>query len=236
VTSVLTFAAGEEPQVVCLGAHCDDIEIGCGGTLAVLAQAWPKAHFHCWVFSGDEVRTRESRRCLELLLGANRFTLQVLGYRDGYFPAEWSGVKRSVDELSRAVKADLVFTHAASDLHQDHRTLAELTWNHFRRHTILEYEIVKYDGNPGPVSLFVPLSQEQLARKVDALMTAFESQTGKAWFTRSTFEAIARLRGVESAAASGYAEAFHARKLLLAPVAQPEHAVTGTSAARMKTT
>jgi LmbE family N-acetylglucosaminyl deacetylase len=236
VTSVLTFAAGEEPQVVCLGAHCDDIEIGCGGTLAVLAQTWPKAHFHCWVFSGDEMRTRESRRCLELLLGANRFTLQVLGYRDGYFPADWSGIKRSVDELSRAVKADLVFTHAASDLHQDHRTLAELTWNHFRRHTILEYEIVKYDGNPGPVSLFVPLSQEQLACKVDALMTAFQSQTGKAWFTPSTFEAIARLRGVESAAPSGYAEAFHARKLLLAPVAQPERAVTGAPSARMKTT
>jgi LmbE family N-acetylglucosaminyl deacetylase len=226
VTSVLALAARAAPQVVCLGAHCDDIEIGCGGTLALLAQAWPKAHFHCWVFSGDEVRTRESRRCLELMLGANRFTLQVFGYRDGYFPSDWADIKRSLSDLSRTVEAELVFTHAASDLHQDHRTLSELTWNHFRRHTILEYEIVKYDGNPGPVNLFVPLSGEQLARKVDALMTAFESQTSKAWFTRSTFDAIARLRGVESAAASGYAEAFHARKLLLGPVAQPEGAQT----------
>ena len=226
VTSVLTLAGGEAPQVVCIGAHCDDIEIGCGGTLAVLSQAWPKAHFHCLVFSGDEVRTRESRRCLELMLGANRFNLQVLGYRDGYFPSDWADIKRSVSDLSRAVEADLVFTHASSDLHQDHRTLSELTWNHFRRHTILEYEIVKYDGNPGPVNLFVPLSQDQLARKVDALMTAFESQTGKSWFTRSTFEAIARLRGVESAAVNGYAEAFHARKLLLTPVARPEREAT----------
>jgi LmbE family N-acetylglucosaminyl deacetylase len=214
---MLSFAAKPAPQVVCIGAHCDDIEIGCGGTLSVLAQAWPDAHFHCWVFSGSDTRSLESRRCLELLLGSNRFTLQVFGYRDGYFPADWSLIKRRLDELSQSVEADLVFTHDGSDLHQDHRTLAELTWNHFRKHTILEYEIVKYDGNPGRAGLFVPLSRVQLARKIDALMTAFESQASKAWFTRSTFEAVARLRGVESGAASGLAEAFHARKLLLNP-------------------
>ena len=125
-----------------------------------------------------------------------------------------------LDALSRSVEADLVFTHAGSDLHQDHRTLSELTWNHFRRHTILEYEIVKYDGNPGPANLFVPLSSAQVAGKLDALMTAFASQASKTWFTRSTFEAVARLRGVESGSPSGYAEAFHARKLLLNPELQ----------------
>lgn len=203
------------PAIVSLGAHCDDIEIGCGGTLRALARTWPDAHFHCWVFSGDARRSAESRECLHRLLGGERFTLQVAGFRDGFFPADWGAVKERLRDLSRSVDPELVFTHAAGDLHQDHRTLAELTWNHFRRHTVLEYEIVKYDGDVGRPNLYVPLSREDLAGKVDALMGAFASQLDKPWFTPSTFEAIARLRGVEANARSGYAEAFFARKAVV---------------------
>ena len=213
VTSVLTLAGGEAPQVVCIGAHCDDIEIGCGGTLAVLSQAWPKAHFHCLVFSGDEVRTRESRRCLELMLGANRFNLQVLGYRDGYFPSDWADIKRSVSDLSRAVEADLVFTHASSDLHQDHRTLSELTWNHFRRHTILEYEIVKYDGDLHTPNVYVEIDDALAARKVDLLYEHFPTQQSRTWFDREAFFGLMRLRGIECNAR--YAEGFHVHKALV---------------------
>jgi LmbE family N-acetylglucosaminyl deacetylase len=177
---MLTLKPRPSPKVVCIGAHCDDIEIGCGGTLAALAQAWPDAHFHCWVFSGNAVREQESRRCLALLLGPERFTLQVFGHRDGYFPAEWSQIKQ------------------------------------FRGPTILEYEIVKFDGDLGRTNFYVPLTNAQLTAKVDALMMAFASQAGRAWFTRSTFEAIARLRGVESNSANGLAEAFYARKSVVA--------------------
>jgi len=216
VIHVLTLKPRPSSQVVCIGAHCDDIEIGCGGTLAALAQAWPDAHFHCWVFSGDPAREQESRHCLTLLLGPGRFSLRVFSHRDGYFPAEWLLIKQCLHELSRTVDAELVFTHTATDLHQDHRVLAELTWNHFRAHTILEYEIVKFDGDLGRTNFYVPLTSALLTIKVNALMTAFASQAGKAWFTRSTFEAIARLRGVEAQSASGFAEAFHARKSVLA--------------------
>lgn len=206
---------GPRPVIACLGAHCDDIEIGCGGTLAALAAAHPGAHFHCWAFSGDEVRAAESRNCLEALLGPERFTLRVLEFRDGFFPADWTAIKQRVREFSQAVDPDLVFTHAGADGHQDHRALCELTWNHFRRHSILEYEIVKYDGDLGRPNVYMPLTATQMRLKVQALMNSFASQTTKAWFTASTFEAIARLRGVECIAPSGFAEAFHARKMVL---------------------
>lgn len=212
---MFNLALGSKPQIVCIGAHCDDIEIGCGGTLHALAQANASAHFHCWVFSGGEVRARESRACLGSLLGPRRFTLQVFAHRDGYFPHEWSTIKERMQTLSRSIEADLVLTHAGTDLHQDHRTLSELTWNHFREHTLLEYEIVKYDGDLGRPNMFFPLTEGQLTCKLNALTGAFVSQRGKPWFTRSTFEAVARLRGVECNAPSGFAEAFYAKKALL---------------------
>ena len=204
-------------EVVCIGAHCDDIEIGCGGALAALADARPDARFHCWVFSGSGVRAQESQACLSQLVGAHRLSLQVFDHRDGYFPAEWAQIKERLSGLSQSVKADIVFTHTRDDSHQDHRTLAELTWNHFRRHLVLEYEIVKYEGDLGRTNCFIPLSAAQLQRKLDALMAAFATQADKGWFTRSTFEAIARLRGVEANAASGFAEGFFARKVVLGP-------------------
>jgi LmbE family N-acetylglucosaminyl deacetylase len=211
----LSFAGRSAPQVVCLGAHCDDIEIGCGGTLARIAQTHRGAHFHCWVFSGDANRQAETRACLAQLLGPDRVSLHLFDHRDGYFPAHWAQIKQQLAELSLSVSPDLVFTHSRDDSHQDHRLLSELTWNHFRRHTVVEYEIVKYEGDLGHKNLYVALSGAQMALKLDALAAAFVSQHDKPWFTRSTFEAIARLRGIECHAPSGYAEAFSGKKMLL---------------------
>lgn len=211
------------PQVVCIGAHCDDIEIGCGGTLSALAEAYPAAHFHCWVFSGNDVRQRESDQCLRVLLGEGRYSLQVFGHRDGFFPTEWARIKETLSRLSQSFKADMVFTHTKDESHQDHRTLNELTWNHFRNHLVLEYEIVKYEGDLGRPNFYVPLSTAQHERKLQALMSAFPSQFSKPWFTRSTFEAITRLRGIESLAISGHAEAFFVRKAVCNQLAPPEH-------------
>jgi len=204
------------PGVVCIGAHSDDIEIGCGATLVELAEAWPQARFHCWVFSAAAGRAAETRACLSRLVGAQRFDLQLFDFRDGFFPADWQAIKETLRKLAGTVDPALVFTHGTADGHQDHRALAELTWNHFRRHPILEYEIVKYDGDLGQPNLYVPIASATLERKTAALLECFESQRTKPWFTRSTFEALARLRGVESNAASGYAEAFHARKVVTA--------------------
>lgn len=211
----LSFAGVSAPQVVCIGAHCDDIEIGCGGTLARIAQAHPGAHFHCWAFSGDAQRQTETRACLTQLLGADRVSLRLFEFPDGYFPAHWAQIKAQLAQLSASVLADLVFTHARDDSHQDHRLLSELTWNHFRRHTVLEYEIVKYEGDLGHTNLYVALTEAQMALKLDALAAAFVSQRDKPWFTRTTFEAIARLRGIECLASSGFAEAFVTRKMRL---------------------
>lgn len=203
------------PVALCLGAHCDDIEIGCGGTIATLADRFPSLQFRCMVFSGRGEREQETRKCLERLLGAGRFTLDVLDFRDGFFPAHWEDIKRCMRELSANVDPELVFTHTGDDSHQDHRIVAELTWNHFRRHPILEYEIIKYEGDLARTNCYVPLSDEVLQRKTGSLLQAFPSQANKPWFTRSTFEAIARIRGLECHAPSGYAEGFFARKLVL---------------------
>lgn len=205
---------GAAPSILCIGAHSDDIEIGCGGTLAWLSDAWPDARFHCWVFSAGAGRSEETRACLTRLVGPGRLDLQLFDFRDGYFPADWETIKDTMRIRAGGVDPVLVFTHSTDDRHQDHRTLAELTWNHFRRHPVLEYEIVKYEGDLGNPNLFVPISGAILERKTTALLDCFASQRSKPWFTRSTFEALARLRGIESNAESGYAEAFRARKVV----------------------
>lgn len=212
---MFSFRFQRSPVILAIGAHCDDIEIGCGATLAALAAAHPDAQVHCWLFSGDATRAAESRACIDRLLGAGRAAVQVFGFRDGFFPADWGAIKERFRDLSRTVDPELVFTHHGDDAHQDHRVMSELTGNHFRRHTVLEYEIVKYDGDLGRPNVFFPLTNVQLDAKIDALMHAFPTQAGKHWFTRSTFEGIARLRGIECNSPSGYAEAFHARKVCL---------------------
>jgi LmbE family N-acetylglucosaminyl deacetylase len=203
------------PQILCLGAHSDDIEIGCGGAILQLAQQYPKAVFHWVVFSVAGVRAQEAQRSAVLFAGSSLQGPLLKTFRDGFMPFDGASVKDVFEELKATVSPDLIFTHSRKDAHQDHRLLAELTWNTFRNHLILEYEIPKYDGDLGQPSVFVPLDRELCRRKVSNLMEVFASQRGKHWFDEETFLSLMRLRGMECNSASGYAEAFYCRKLVL---------------------
>lgn len=207
---------GSEPlTVLCLGAHSDDIEIGCGGTLLQLGQVNPKLRFHWLVFSAIGKRGEEARKAAELFTTGCDKEVLVQEYRDGFLPYSGGQVKDVFEELKDRVNPDLIFTHWQGDAHQDHRLICELTWNTFRDHLILEYEIPKYDGDIGRPSVFVPLEKPVYQRKMDNLFEAFESQRAKSWFERETFMGLMRLRGMESNAPSGYAEAFYARKMVI---------------------
>ena len=203
-------------QILCLGAHSDDIEIGCGGTLLQLQAVYPNAGFHWVVFGADEQRACEARRSVGLFLkpSAPRHTV-VHDFRDGFFPALWSEIKERFEALKTQVAPDLVFTHYRADRHQDHRVVSDLTWNTFRDHLILEYETPKYDGDLASPNCYVALDETLCRTKVEYMLSAFESQRGKPWFTADTFCGLMRLRGVEAAAPGGYAEAFYAHKWLL---------------------
>ena len=202
-------------EVLCLGAHPDDIEIGCGGTLLRLAAENPGLRVTWVVFSGEGERRNEALRGADLFLaGAGERTVHVERFRDSYFPYD-GGLKDRFHELAAGVSPDLIFTHRRDDAHQDHRAVADLTWCAFRDHLILEYEIPKYEGDLAPPNLFVPLDAATADRKVAGLFEAFPSQAARPWFTEETFRALLRLRGVESNAESGSAEAFHCRKLVL---------------------
>jgi LmbE family N-acetylglucosaminyl deacetylase len=203
-------------KILCLGAHSDDIEIGCGGTILRLAEQYPESVFHWVVFSASGIREAEAQRGAQLFAGANGLRGPLLkNFRDGFLPFVGAEVKEVFEELKHMVSPDLVFTHNRMDLHQDHRLLAELTGNTFRDHLILEYEIPKYDGDLGQPGTFVPLSVEQYEKKVRYIMDAFKSQHAKRWFTPEIFLSLMRLRGMECNAPSGYAEAFYCRKLVL---------------------
>lgn len=205
--------------VLCLGAHADDLEIGCAGTLFTLLAERPKVTVHWVVLCASGARAREATRSARRVLsGAMQAHIRVEGFRDAYLPWQGEEVKDVFEEL-KAAEPDLIFTHRRDDAHQDHRVVADLTWNTFRDHTILEYEIPKYDGDLTPPNVFVPLADEVRKKKVRLLMSAFPTQRTKRWFTESTFDGLMRLRGIECAAPSGYAEAFHARKLTLRPSA-----------------
>jgi len=208
--------SGRGLQVLCLGSHADDIEIGCGGTILRLAEQYPQSAFHWVVFSGSAVRQAEARRAAELFAGRSGLRgLTLKTFPDGFLPFVATEVKEFFEELKRSVSPDLIFTHNRKDAHQDHRTIGELTWNTFRDHLILEYEIPKYDGDLGQPELFVPLHVEVCERKVRFIMDAFKSQHSKRWFEENTFLSLMRLRGMECNASSGYAEAFYCRKLVL---------------------
>lgn len=207
--------ANARPTVLCLGAHCDDIEIGCGATLARWAREYPGARFVWAVFAGEPERAQESRAAAARLIGNAEIELRFFGFPDRYFPTQAEALKRTFDELKGSVSPDVIFTHQLDDRHQDHKLVAELTWNTFRSHLILEYEIPKYEGDLGRPNVFVPLEASELDAKVHCLMECFPSQRTRAWFTADTFRALARLRGIECGAPAGFAEAFHGRKLCL---------------------
>jgi len=208
---------GKSPlNVLCLGAHADDIEIGCGGTMLRLLSERPDVHVTWVVFSGNAERAREAQAGAALFLeGAAARRVIVKDFRDGYFPWQGPEIKDFMESLKREVEPDLVFTHFRDDRHQDHRTISELTWNTWRRHMILEYEIPKYDGDLGTPNCFVPLPAAICERKAALICEVFRSEAHKAWLTPDTFEALLRLRGVECAAPEKRAEAFHCRKITL---------------------
>lgn len=207
---------GELKQVLCLGAHSDDIEIGCGGTILQLLAAYPQLEVHWVVFSANPMRKAEALASASAFLqGAARQTVVVHGFRDGYFPSVRDAVKDEFEAIRRLVSPDLIFTHCRHDLHQDHRLLCELTYNTFRDHLVMEYEIPKWDGDLRTPNVYFPLSSANAQRKVSLLLQHFPSQAGRDWFTADTFEALMRIRGLEARAPEGKAEGFYARKLVL---------------------
>ncbi len=208
--------ASEALTILCLGAHSDDIEIGCGGTVLRLAEQYARGVFHWVVFSAIGARESEARSGATLFVGPSRLKGPLLKtFPDGFMPFSGAEVKAVFEELKQAISPDLIFTHNRKDAHQDHRLLAELTWNTFRDHLILEYEIPKYDGDLGRPGVFVPLSAAGCQKKIGYIMDAFKSQHSKRWFQQDTFLSLMRLRGMECNAPSGYAEAFYCRKLVL---------------------
>jgi LmbE family N-acetylglucosaminyl deacetylase len=203
-------------QVLCLGAHSDDIEIGCGGTILRLLAEHPHLDFYWVVLSSTPEREREARRSADLFLkGAQRRTIVVKRFRNSFFPYVGAKIKEYFEELKGEVSPDLILTPGRHDLHQDHRVVSDLTWNTFRDHLILEYEIPKYDGDLGSPNCFVHLDEPTCRKKVQNLLAGFPSQLDKPWFTEDTFMGLMRLRGVESNAPGRYAEAFYGRKLVL---------------------
>jgi LmbE family N-acetylglucosaminyl deacetylase len=207
---------GERLEVLCLGCHSDDIEIGCGGTILKLARQYPDAVFHWVVFSASGVRADEARCGARLFAGESRIgRLLLKDFRDGFLPFAGAEIKAVFEELKGQASPDLILTHNRHDAHQDHRLIAEMTWNTFRDHLILEYEIPKYDGDMGQPGVFVPLQPEEYENKVRHIMNTFQSQKGKHWFEAETFLGLMRLRGMECNAPGRYAEAFYCRKLVL---------------------
>jgi len=202
-------------RVLCVGAHSDDIEIGCGGTLLRLLSERPGSTVLWVVLSATPEREREARASAsEFLAAAGKSTVVVQSFRESYFPYVAAQVKDFFEEMKKMMVPDVVFCHRREDMHQDHRLIAELAWNTFRNHVILEYEIPKYEGDLGAPNVFVPLSAAVAERKIELLLKHFPSQAGRTWFRRETFGGVMALRAVECNAQEGYAEAFHARKLV----------------------
>jgi LmbE family N-acetylglucosaminyl deacetylase len=203
-------------KLVCLGAHADDIEIGCGGLILTLLERHQNVEVDWIVFSSTSKRSREARQSAELFLqGARRRRVVLKRFRDSFFPHEGDRIKKVFETLKKQLNPDIVLTHYREDRHQDHRVLSDLAWNTFRDHLVLEYEIPKFDGDLGVPNCFVPLDPATCARKVAYLMAAFSSQRDKHWFSDETFMSLMRLRGMECRAPGGYAEAFYARKVPL---------------------
>jgi LmbE family N-acetylglucosaminyl deacetylase len=202
-------------KVLCLGAHCDDIEIGCGGTILKLIAHYPNAEFYWVVFSANPQRAQEASESANAFLRhAQEKKIVIKDFRDSFFPYIGLEIKEYFEQFRREFSPDLVFTHYRNDLHQDHRLISDLTWNTFRDHLILEYEIPKYDGDLGTPNFFVYLDEATCHRKIKYILDSFKTQAENQWFSQETFLAIMRLRGIESNAPDKYAEAFYGRKIV----------------------
>lgn len=209
-------AAKEGLAILCLGAHSDDIEIGCGGTILRLLEEYRNVSVHWVVFGADGARAVEARESAgSFLEKTNRKTVVIKNFRDGFFPYIGAEIKEYFEELKKEIHPDVVFTHCRHDLHQDHRLICELTWNTFRNHMILEYEIMKYDGDLGNPNYFVHLNEETCAKKVEYIRKCFTTQVNRTWFADDAFYSLLRLRGIESCAPGKYSEAFYCRKIIV---------------------
>lgn len=213
---MLSVSLNHAHTLLCLGAHSDDIEIGCGGALLeLLAERRQTIDVHWIVFSAGDDRRREALRSAELFLAdARTKSITIHEFPDACFPFVGADIRQRFQELRERVSPDVIFTHRREDLHQDHRLLAELTWCTFRDNLILEYEIPKYEGDLGQPNLFVPVSEIGCRRKVETLLEAFATQRSKPWFTPDTFWALLRLRGLECNSPTRFAEAFTCRKMV----------------------
>lgn len=215
---MLPFKLSDRPEglkLLLLGAHCDDIEIGCGGTVMRMIKEY-KVHSVKWViFTSNAQRADEARRCANTILdGVLKKDIMIYDFRDGHLPFSGAEIKRHFEDL-KAFKPDVIFTHRRDDRHQDHRVLAETTWNTFRDHTILEYEIPKYEGDLGHPNVFVIIPATIAEQKADCVVNSYPSQATKQWFDRETFLSLMRIRGIESASPTRYAEGFYVSKLVV---------------------
>ncbi len=208
--------ANEHPNVLFLGAHCDDIEIGCGATILKLKKELRADFSVKWiVFASNSIRANETKKSSSAFLdGVKSKEVVILGHRDGFLQAKWEKIKEWFEEEKSRFDPDMIFTHYRYDLHQDHRLINELTWNTYRNHLILEYEIPKYDGDLGPPNFYVPVGEEIVDEKSRIIFESFHSQDGKAWFTPDAIKGLMRVRGLETNQPERFAEAFYARKVV----------------------
>ncbi len=202
-------------SILFLGAHCDDIEIGCGATILRLARQYPEISIYWVVFSSNEERAKEASSAAKTFLNGVESKVIIRSFRNGYFPWVGDEIKTYFETLKTLTDPDVIFTHYRKDLHQDHRIIGELTWNTFRDHLILEYEIPKYDGGLGAPNVFFPVGRKDVQKKIDILMKYYSSQHNKVWFTEDTFRGLMRIRGIESNADEGFSEAFYCSKLVI---------------------
>jgi len=212
----VNFDVHQGVKILCIGSHCDDIEIGCGGTLLRILEKYKDTRVYWVVFSSDSRRGIEARSSADLFLKkAVEKTIKIEKFRNGFFPYVGIGIKEYFEELKGAFTPDLIFTHYGKDLHQDHRTISELTWNTFRNHLIMEYEIPKYDGDFGNPNFFFPLEASCCRRKVTNILNTFKTQVEKHWLTEDLLYSILRIRGMECVSPTNYAEAFYCRKSMI---------------------
>lgn len=205
-----------KPKILCLGAHPDDIEIGCGGSILRIIKERSEAQFYWVVFSGNPKRAKEAHQSANMfLIDIKSKKIYIQNHRESYFPFEGIQIKDHFEKIKKEFSPDLIFTHYKNDAHQDHRLISNLTWNTFRDHLILEYEIPKYDGDLGIPNLFIDLDKNDVKRKINFIFEIFKSQSKKQWFDKETFRSILRIRGIESNSPTKYSEAFYCRKIVI---------------------